>query len=418
VKKICTVLFIVLVLISLTVISCKKETSCEECANKENKPPISIAGPDQLITLPTDSILLDGRTSSDPDGSISSYLWTKISGPVSFNIIKQTDSITKVRSLVAGIYLFELKVTDNGNLSAKDTIQITVKDTTQSNHSPVANAGTDQIIILPTNTINLNGSGSSDPDNNIVSYLWTKISGQSSYNITTANAIQTQVTNLVEGIYQFELKVTDAGALISKDTAQIIVSSAGSLNVNAGPDIIITLPLDSVYLEASTSVVTPLSFQWTQISGPSVVPLTGSGLYPSIVLAKGLIPGQYSFRVQANNSNVIADTMNVLVINDPLDPNTITFKNLKWHLADEYGLSIFDLDIVTSGQPNLFLAWDQLRPVQIYLKLDAISQWFLLPGSQASYSYVYDAASPHIWIVRSPRDDTWIGKESSVKIKI
>ena len=40
--------------------------------------------------------------------------------------------------------------------------------------------------------------------------LWTKISGPSSFNIANANAVQTQVTNLVEGVYQFELKVTDA----------------------------------------------------------------------------------------------------------------------------------------------------------------------------------------------------------------
>lgn len=56
-----------------------------------NKPPIAVAGPDQVITLPTDSVLLDGRTSSDPDGTISNYLWTKISGPSSFNIIKRFD---------------------------------------------------------------------------------------------------------------------------------------------------------------------------------------------------------------------------------------------------------------------------------------------------------------------------------------
>src|SRR6187399_327753 len=103
-------------------LSCKKEYSCEGCATKNNKPPIAVAGPDQVITLPTDSVLLDGRQSSDPDGIISEWLWTKISGPVSFNIIKPSDSLTKVKALVVGTYLFELKVTDNGGLSAKDTM--------------------------------------------------------------------------------------------------------------------------------------------------------------------------------------------------------------------------------------------------------------------------------------------------------
>ena len=52
-------------------LSCKKEYSCEGCRG-DNKSPIANAGPDQVITLPTDSVSLDGRQSSDPDGTISS----------------------------------------------------------------------------------------------------------------------------------------------------------------------------------------------------------------------------------------------------------------------------------------------------------------------------------------------------------
>ena len=80
----CTVLFTGLIFH----LSCKREISCEGCADK-NKPPIAFAGPDKVITLPTDSVLLDGSASNDPDGMISSYLWTKISGPASFAIKKK-----------------------------------------------------------------------------------------------------------------------------------------------------------------------------------------------------------------------------------------------------------------------------------------------------------------------------------------
>ena len=96
--------FILLVAVAIH-ISCKKETSCEGCAEK-NKPPIAVAGPDQAITLPIDSVSLDSRSSSDPDGSISNYLWTKISGPVSSKILKPSDSISKLKSLIAGTYQF------------------------------------------------------------------------------------------------------------------------------------------------------------------------------------------------------------------------------------------------------------------------------------------------------------------------
>jgi N-acetylneuraminic acid mutarotase len=90
------------------------------------------------------------------------------------------------------------------------------------NQPPVACAGADQTVTLPTSTVNLDGSCSADPDNNISSYVWTKIAG-SSANIATPNAVQTQVTGLIQGSCQFELKVTDAGGLSSKDTVQITV---------------------------------------------------------------------------------------------------------------------------------------------------------------------------------------------------
>ena len=111
--------FLCILLTGLVIITaCKKEYSCEGC-KENNKPPIAVAGPDQVITLPTDSISLDGTASSDPDGTISEWLWTKISGPASFNILRQSDSTTKVKTLVVGTYQFELEVTNNGGLSAK-----------------------------------------------------------------------------------------------------------------------------------------------------------------------------------------------------------------------------------------------------------------------------------------------------------
>ena len=215
---------------SILSISCKKERSCEGCATKNNKPPIAVAGPDQVITLPTDSVSLNGINSSDPDGTISVWLWTKISGPASFNIINPSDSTTKIKTLVIGIYQFELKVTDDGGLSAKDTMRVIVDAVVTTNHPPIANAGADQTITLPTNTINLDGSTSTDPENNIASYVWTKISGPTSINIVNSTAVQTQLTNLNQGIYQIELKVTDVLGLFSKDTMQVIVNAAVSNN--------------------------------------------------------------------------------------------------------------------------------------------------------------------------------------------
>ncbi|HEX6848182.1 MAG TPA: PKD domain-containing protein [Chitinophagaceae bacterium] len=117
-----------------------------------------------------------------------------------------------------------MKVVDNGGLAAMDTIQISVNNTNPSNRPPLSNAGPDQTVNLPTSTVNLDGRASTDPDNNITNYSWSKISGPSSYNFANANAAQAQVTNLVAGEYKFELNVTDAGGLFDKDTMQVTVN--------------------------------------------------------------------------------------------------------------------------------------------------------------------------------------------------
>jgi len=122
----------VLFMIIQTISSCKKEVSCEGC-NENNKPPIALAGPDQVITLPTDSTVLDGSSSNDPDGTISEWLWTKISGPASFDIRNLSAAKTTVKNLIKGVYQFELKVTDNDGLQAKDTMQITVNSEASPN---------------------------------------------------------------------------------------------------------------------------------------------------------------------------------------------------------------------------------------------------------------------------------------------
>ena len=152
--------------------------------------------------------------------------------------------------MVQGIYKFELKVTDNNGATGKDTIQVTVN--AAANIPPVANAGPDQTITLPTNTILLNGNGA-DADGTVVSYAWTKISGPSLGNITNTTSANTSVTGLVQGIYQFELKVTDNNGATAKDTIQVIVNAAANIPpvANAGSDQLITLPTNTILLNGS-----------------------------------------------------------------------------------------------------------------------------------------------------------------------
>src|SRR5204863_4310378 len=145
-----------------------------------NQSPTADAGRDVVITLPANSITLSG-SGNDPDGTIASYKWAKISGPSQYTIVSSGQSQTTVNNLVQGLYLFELTVTDNLGAPARDTVQVTV-NAAPPNQPPTAYAGPDIIITLPTNSATLSGSGN-DPDGVIVSYQWTKISGPTQYSI-------------------------------------------------------------------------------------------------------------------------------------------------------------------------------------------------------------------------------------------
>ncbi len=194
-------------------------------------PPVAKAGPDQVITLPADSILLDGSGSANPDGPISKWLWTKVSGPASFTIINNSAAKTRVKSLVEGVYIFELKVTNKGNLTAIDQVTITVMAqpvTGPPPPPPVANAGADTTIKLLTcgfkGSVILDGSRSSDPGNHNISFLWSQISGPSTATFANRTSAMPTATNLSNGQYAFQLQVfINATGLSSKDTVKVSV---------------------------------------------------------------------------------------------------------------------------------------------------------------------------------------------------
>jgi hypothetical protein len=107
-------------------ISCKKDVTPKD----NHLSPVADAGADMNINLvscsPSNSIGLDGSHSSDPDNNITSYLWTKISGPATATISDPTSPIARLGSLSPGQYIVELKVTDAGGLSSKDTVLINI----------------------------------------------------------------------------------------------------------------------------------------------------------------------------------------------------------------------------------------------------------------------------------------------------
>lgn len=100
------------------------ETIVKINAGTPNLPPIVDPGPNLIITLPVNSVQLVG-SASDPEGSLMTYLWKKLSGGAA-TITDPAKPITDVTGLVAGAYVFELTVTDNKGAGMTKTKTVTV----------------------------------------------------------------------------------------------------------------------------------------------------------------------------------------------------------------------------------------------------------------------------------------------------
>jgi hypothetical protein len=314
---------IVIVWVLVLQSACKPEYSCENCKG-ENQPPIAKAGADKTIKLPNDSTLLDGSASTDPDGRITEWLWRKITGPSSFAIKDIAVSKTLVNKMVPGTYSFELKVTDNEGLFAKDTIKIFVDSATAPNRPPVARAGQDQTITLPVNKALLDGSGSTDPDNNIIGYAWRKIAGPPNSGFSDPVAIKTEALDLSNAVYLFELTVTDAGGLFSTDTIQITVNISPNKSPisEAGNDLTITYNMQTCSIEPSSITLdgrmsrdpdgTIVSYQWSIVFAESSTGLITNPA-ASTTSVTGLVPGSYGFRLRVTDNEGAFDDDTIVV---------------------------------------------------------------------------------------------------------
>ena len=127
-----------------------------------NNAPLADAGPDQSSEL--SAVTLDGSASSDPDGNLLSYSWSIAGSEVATGV---NPTIT----LADGSYTVLLTVTD-GELTDTDEMAVTVA----TNTAPLADAGADQNQMVATGgsaTVSLDGSASSDPDGDVLAYIWS-----------------------------------------------------------------------------------------------------------------------------------------------------------------------------------------------------------------------------------------------------
>lgn len=285
-------------------------------ASRKNKPPRAEIFPkEQQITLPTNTIILDGSKSTDDD-EIVTYKWEELKGPIKENtLLTASDKkILELKNLVAGVYKFKLTVTDSSGETDSTEASVTVKK--EQDYPPEANAGNDIVIRLPNNSVTLDGSKSKD-DKGFLTYAWRKTAESPICDLLGTSKAKLQVSLMTVGTYVFVLKVTDLSGQSNEAQVKVVVlpeENTVPIAV-AGDDKEIVYPDDSTTLDGSKSTDNSkiVSYLWEKISGPEKIKMVGAG--NAKVHLTDLVPGTYVMKLTVTDDKKLtgSDTVKVLV---------------------------------------------------------------------------------------------------------
>ena len=257
-----------------------------------NMVPVADAGDDRTVQSGA-PVTLDGGESSDDDGTIKSWAWTRTGGTGNASLAL-TNADREQSTFTADIlapgaedvtHIFSLVVLDDVNVpSVADTVTITV------NAPPLADAGSDQTSGSAA-LVTLDGSGSRDSNTTNLTYAWERTGGTTGGTVTLTGADTNMSTftadTLAEGApdvtHTFTLTVTDDEGATDTDTVTITVDAQNKGPVpNAGPDQTVasgaTVTLDGRGSMDSDGFVTGYTWTFDGADGPTLETTDTAGI--------------------------------------------------------------------------------------------------------------------------------------------
>jgi hypothetical protein len=263
-----------------------------------NEAPRAVAGADQIVDEQVD-VTLDGNASTDSDGTIASYRWSQVAGPL-VALDTPDSSTARFTSPSVGIVktlTFELRVVDSGGSSATDQVDIVVNPIPGLNQAPVADAGLSRTLSEFGN-VTLDGTGSADPDGVISTYAWSQTAGPTvtlnDPNVVTPFFAAPGVSGPTQ--VSFELTVTDNEGADDTSAVTITIVPAGDVTLS-GTVTFDRVPVSNACFPSSTC----LDYTATEIAPARSVPIQVIDAANGVtVLASGTTDalGSYSVTVQ------------------------------------------------------------------------------------------------------------------------
>ncbi len=263
--------------------------------------PVANAGNDQQICTPVTTATLAGSPVTFP----ATGQWTIDSG--TGTITDPSDPTTTVTDISVGTLLLTWTV-NNGpctNGITTDQVQIQLFDL----NSPPADAGADQEFCTPNTSTVMAANAPTPPGTG----SWSIAQGSAT--IANVNDPNTAVSDLPvgENILVWTLEQGVCG--ISHDSVSVFIFDENNLPANAGPDVELCTPQDSIYLAGNTPTF-PAEGTWTLVSGAGVF----EDVHDPNSKVVGLTIGYNVFAWTTDNgpcpNAITSDTMTVILYSD------------------------------------------------------------------------------------------------------
>lgn len=253
------------------------------------------AGMDQAFCTPILSTQLSGNEPIFP----AYGEWTVVSGSVVFSDIFDPNTI--ITSLTPGVNVLEWTIYNgpcpDGVSSDQVSISIFLDDL------PPADAGADQELCLPTNSITLTGSALGGA----ATGLWTLVSGGGTILDPTSSV--TQVVDLAQGENVFAWTINNGPCGTTSDQVIVSVFNPNAAIADAGPDAFFCTPTSTHVMAANTPEF-PGVGTWTLLNGTGIIPNPND---PSAGIS-GLTIGENIFLWSIYNGPCAAPTFDLVSV--------------------------------------------------------------------------------------------------------
>lgn len=269
------------------------------------------AGPDQTA-YPGKTVVFNGTTTEN----------TSLIIQVTWNFGDNATVNGTSPALLNTTHIYNTTGTFNATLFVKFDAPLSMNETAKAtinviqNLLPIANAGPDQNVEQTAKegaNVTLDGTGSSDPNNDTLTYNW---------NWTGGNATGATPTALFPpGNTTVMLTVSD-GQLNSNDTVNIIVRDTTAPSVDAGPNVTIEVG-KSIQLNgtATDAVSTRFNFTWSE--NTIVLKTDNNSTSTTLTFASNNI-GEHVLVLNATDNAGNTGSANVTVTVGDITPPTIT----------------------------------------------------------------------------------------------